>query len=117
MSQDLHREIIDQKQVLTNLETESQELAVDQPDNANVNQIIGQLTTLKDRLYTLEETVVTQRNIISKNLDGIKNVNDVLKAERDELKTAEKRVEAGLPAFATLKEAKEKKIETEVSCF
>lgn len=59
---------------------------------------------------------MTQRSIISKNLDGIKNVKDVLKAERDELKAAEKKVEAGLPAFVSLKEAREKKVETEVSC-
>ncbi|GFY40265.1 nesprin-1 [Trichonephila inaurata madagascariensis] len=113
---ELHCEIREQKQVLVNLETESKELAVDQPDSSNVKQIIGQLTNLKDRLHTLEETVITQRNIIAKNLDGIKNVKDILKSERDELKAAELRVEAGLPALTSLKDAHEKKKENETFC-
>ncbi|GIX92557.1 nesprin-1 [Caerostris extrusa] len=112
---ELHSEIREQKQVLVNLETESQELATDQPDSANVKQIIGQLTNLKGRLHTLEETVITQRNIIAKNLDEIKNVKDILKSERDELKAAELKVEAGLPALASLKDARDKKQDSEVS--
>ncbi|GIY32234.1 nesprin-1 [Caerostris darwini] len=113
---ELHSEIREQKQVLVNLETESQELATDQPDSANVKQIIGQLTNLKGRLHTLEETVITQRNIIAKNLDEIKNVKDILKSERDELKAAELKVEAGLPALASLKDARDKKQDSEKFC-
>ncbi|KFM65655.1 Nesprin-1, partial [Stegodyphus mimosarum] len=113
---ELHAEIREQKQVLLNLETESKELAQDQPESANVKKIIGQLTNLKDRLQTLEETIITQRNIISKNLEALSSLKDILRAERDELRTAELRVEAGIPTPTTLKEAKEKKADVVKFC-
>lgn len=103
--------------MLLNLETESKELAVDQPDSANVKQIIDQLANLNDRLCTLEETVITQRNIICKNLDALKKVKDILKAEREELRAAEYKVEAGPPNPVTLKESYAKKGEIQVSTF
>lgn len=115
LSQELHAEILEQKQVLVNLETESQELAQDQPDSTNVKQIVGQLTNLNGKLRTLEETVITQRNIICKNLNALNRVRDLLKAEREELRAAELRVEAGPPTPATLKESRVKKEEVKVS--
>lgn len=103
--------------MLVNLETESKELAQDQPDSANVKQIICQLTNLNDKLRTLEETVITQRNIICKNLDALNRAKDILKTEREELRAAELRVEAGPPTPATLKESHSKKAEVQVSIF
>ncbi|XP_054713817.1 LOW QUALITY PROTEIN: muscle-specific protein 300 kDa-like [Uloborus diversus] len=113
---ELHVEIRDQKQVLLNLEKESEELAVDQPEGSNVRVIIGQLGKLRDRLRTLEETVVTQRGIVSKNIDALKNVKNLLKNEREELKAAEVRLENGPPVAVTLKEAYSKKEEIQVFC-
>lgn len=101
--------------MLVNLETESRELAVDQPDSANVKQIIDQLGNLNDRLRTLEETVITQRNIICKNLESYNRFKEILKAEREELRAAELRVEAGPPTPVTLKESRVKKEEVKVS--
>lgn len=101
--------------MLVNLETESRELAVDQPDSANVKQIIVQLANLNDRLQTLEETVITQRNIICKNLESYNRFKEILKAEREELRAAELRVEAGPPTPVTLRESHVKKEETKVS--
>lgn len=101
--------------MLVNLETESRELAVDQPDSTNVKQIIDQLANLNDRLRTLEETVITQRNIICKNLDSHNRFKEILKAEREELRAAELRVEAGPPTPVTLKESHVKKDEVKVS--
>lgn len=103
--------------MLLNLETESKELALDQPDSANVKQIIDQLANLNDRLCMLEETVITQRNIICKNLDALTRVKDLLKTEREELKAAEYKVEAGPPNPVTLKESHAKKEEIQVSIF
>lgn len=103
--------------MLLNLETESKELALDQPDSTNVKQIIDQLANLNDRLRTLEETVITQRNIICKNLDALKKVKDILKAEREELRAAEYKVESGPPNPVTLKESHAKKEEIQVSAF
>lgn len=101
--------------MLVNLETESKELALDQPDSTNVKQIIDQLANLNDRLRTLEETVITQRNIICKNLDAFNKLKDILKTEREELRAAELRVEAGPPTPATLSESHAKKEEVQVS--
>lgn len=101
--------------MLVNLETESRELAVDQPDSTNVKQIIDQLANLNDRLRTLEETVITQRNIICKNLESDNRFKEILKAEREELRAAELRVEAGPPTPVTLKESRVKKEEVKVS--
>lgn len=101
--------------MLVNLETESRELAIDQPDSTNVRQIIDQLANLNDRLRTLEETVITQRNIICKNLESYNRYKEILKAEREELRAAELRVEAGPPTPVTLKESHVKKEEVKVS--
>lgn len=101
--------------MLVNLETESRELAIDQPDSTNVRQIIDQLANLNDRLRTLEETVITQRNIICKNLESYNKYKEILKAEREELRAAELRVEAGPPTPITLKESHVKKEEVKVS--
>lgn len=115
LSQELHTEIREQKQVLVNLETESRELAVEQPDSANVKQIIGQLANLNNKLRTLEETVITQKSIICKNLDASSRFKDILKTEREELRVAELKVEAGPPTPVTLKESRVKKAEVQVS--
>lgn len=101
--------------MLVNLETESRELAVDQPDSTNVKQIIVQLANLNDRLQTLEDTVITQKNLLCKNLDSYNRLKELLKAEREELRAAELRVEAGPPTPVSLKESHVKKAEAEVS--